>query len=178
MNLGELFTKYGSDKESLHGYSPIYESLFRHRREHVRRVLEIGVAEGGSLLAWADYFPNAEIIGMDKVSPFRPDGGRVRVLYGDQGEPWHLLNIWKTVGYDFDLIVDDGSHEPLHQIGCFLALRRLLSHEGAYVIEDVQEERVWKSFPELFPHQDVKLIDLRHKNGRYDNLLVIACGPR
>jgi len=39
----------------------------------------------------------------------------------------------------FDIIIDDGSHEPSHQIFTFKELNSFLNVHGTYVIEDVRE---------------------------------------
>ena len=70
MTLAELFRKHGSDKEADSGtaghcYAAVYERLLAGKRLSVTQVLEIGVFGGGSLRAWRDWFPNAEVHGID-----------------------------------------------------------------------------------------------------------------
>jgi hypothetical protein len=62
--------------------------LFAGIRSDVRTALEIGVWEGGSLRMWEEYFPNAEIWGLD-VNPARGEvaGGRIHFVSGDQKDP-------------------------------------------------------------------------------------------
>ena len=80
-DLDALARLLGTDKSSyVHGYTRLYETHFASRRPTVRRLLEIGVGginswhgyettEGGqSLRMWRDYFPNAEIVGIDNQS--------------------------------------------------------------------------------------------------------------
>src|SRR6185369_15852500 len=111
--LCELAQKYGTDKYPW--YTPFYDLLLRDRRDSVRRVLEIGIGTpeamshvpnykpGASLRMWRDYFPNAAIVGIDIVPSvcFRD----VRIVTG--------IRIIPEI---YDLIVDDGSHEPEDQI--------------------------------------------------------------
>ena len=70
--LTQAAIRHGSDKYGGHLYTPVYHALFGHLREAPIRVLEIGVggydapAAGGlSLKMWADYFPYADITGLD-----------------------------------------------------------------------------------------------------------------
>ena len=78
IDLDALARLHGTDKSSHHhGYTRLYERHFASRRATVRRLLEIGVGgtsswrgydttQGGqSLRMWSDYFPNAEIVGVD-----------------------------------------------------------------------------------------------------------------
>ena len=57
---------YGSDKSrDDHDYTAFYQMVLDPIRFDVKKVIELGVSMGQSLQAWNDYFPNAEIIGID-----------------------------------------------------------------------------------------------------------------
>ena len=62
-----VFSKYDTDKTTHHTYGYVYDQLFptEVQRRAVRRVLEIGVYRGGSLRGWREWFPKAEIHGLD-----------------------------------------------------------------------------------------------------------------
>lgn len=143
--LCELALRYHTDKCHFHNYTPYYHQLLSGKT--VTRVLEIGLGwaglmhaeypNAGSLFMWRDYFPDAEIFGLD----IRPDTlvneGRIHSFEVDQSNEESLRSAASAVGGDFDLIVDDGSHVPEHQImtaGVFLPR---LAPDGIYVIEDV-----------------------------------------
>jgi len=62
----------GTDKFGYHDYTPNYFKMFAHLRDAPIKVLEIGVGGyadddrgGQSLEVWRDFFPNAEITGID-----------------------------------------------------------------------------------------------------------------
>ncbi len=63
--LNELFIKYETNKFQ-HGYADIYFSYIEKLKNENINLLEIGIADGKSLLAWSDYFKNGKIIGIDK----------------------------------------------------------------------------------------------------------------
>ena len=42
-DLDEILDAYGSDKQSKHGYAPIYHALFKHLRDRSLALLEIGI---------------------------------------------------------------------------------------------------------------------------------------
>ena len=92
---------------------PIYESHFEMFQDDKIKLLEIGVYNGGSLWTWRKYFPNAEIVGLDiddYTLQFASPGDGVRIHLGDQADPLFLQTVVDTV-YNFDIIIDDGSHE-------------------------------------------------------------------
>lgn len=145
--LCDLARKYGTDKggwhqthgQFCHEYTPIYHLLFGHRRDEVYRVLEVGVHYGRSLRMWEEYFPNATICGIDNHEPHLFNDGRIRCLWADQSDNDTLRGAARLLaagGWDFNLIIDDGSHDPRHQAATATALLPWLAPGGIYVIED------------------------------------------
>lgn len=134
--LDELGEKYGPTKR-LHNYLPYYWAHFRDVRLQVRSVLEIGLETDRSIRMWEEFFPNAEIVGVDidpRCAAF--EGGRRRICIGDQGSPQFLASVLARAQAPFDVIIDDGSHRVEHQIGAFNFLFPRMSSHGIYVIED------------------------------------------
>lgn len=133
--------RYGTDKAGL--FTPVYDLLLRHHRAGVRKVLEIGIGTkeamqhvpnykpGASMRMWADYFPNALVYGADIVACDLP--GAIQL---DQGNAAQLDAVGKRLG-PFDLVVDDGSHFPHHQILGVQTLLKYVKKGGLYIIEDV-----------------------------------------
>ena len=144
--LDELFLKYETDKSSKkHNFASVYHPAFDQVRHAVRTVVEIGIFgttpqnAGASLKAWADYFPNAIVYGVDLYDYSFLDTGRIRTIIADQGIiPGNLDRVVATVGEDIDLIIDDGSHHMHHQQITLGYLFRHLRQGGCYVIEDLQ----------------------------------------
>jgi hypothetical protein len=133
--LCELAVRNGTDK-CMHGYTPVYHSLFKDRRAEVKFVLEIGIHQGNSIRLWRDYFPNAWIFGIDKDPYWMiKNQERITTSVGDQRKADTLLAA--TNGHKFDLIVDDGGHKSDDQIPCALTLLPFLDANGYYFIEDV-----------------------------------------
>lgn len=153
--LCEMARRHGTDKGGnhqthdrwCHEYTPVYWKLLERRREQVRRVLEVGVHYGRSLRMWEEFFPNAEIVGLDIYEPHLFNAGRIRCYWADQGNADSLrAAVAAAGGGEFDLIVDDGSHEPHHQVVTANTLLPYLAPGGLLVIEDFnppcQYERV------------------------------------
>jgi|WetSurSiteA1Bulk_404760.scaffolds.fasta_scaffold00801_2 hypothetical protein len=148
MNLTELAQKHGTDKwGEYHRYTPLYEKHFTLFKDQRVLLLEIGVGGydhpnqgGNSLKMWADWFTHEEsiFIGIDiNEKHLKFDDKRIRVYQGNQIDGDFLEAIWKQYG-DFDIIVDDGSHYPMHVIETFNILFKKLKEGGIYVIEDTQ----------------------------------------
>lgn len=149
MTLFELAKQAGTDKCD-HSYIPFYEGLFEHRRNEVKKVLEIGVGnihEGrSSLFMWRDYFPNAQIYGVDVEEKKMGEWGeRIQLFLCDQADEKTLAKLGEAYG-PFDLIVDDGCHENIFQIISAHYLMPYLAPGGHYIIEDVSSDRFLKKF--------------------------------
>ena len=63
--LEQILNLYGSDKSTKHYYHTIYEPYFEKIRYDKINILEVGILDGKSMLAWLEYFPNAEIYGIE-----------------------------------------------------------------------------------------------------------------
>ena len=171
-SLCELATKYGTDKKpENHNYTPVYSYLMAGKT--VKRVLEIGIAAGESLRMWEEAFPEAEIWGIDHEESKMIDAGRIHTKLCDQGDVIALCALVKSLeGKQFDLIVDDGSHELKHQALSATVLMSLLAVDGFYVIEDVSPGE-WKTLQGalLWPS---KMIDLNRGGDQGSRLVVIG----
>lgn len=122
--LRKCFNRYGCDRGSIrHGYDRVYGSI-----SPPIRMLEVGVMKGAGLKAWLDFFPQTEIVCMDIIDP--PE------IVSHPRITWHKADsrTIKLTG-KFDLIIDDGAHDPDTQRQTFENLFPLC--RGVYFIEDV-----------------------------------------
>lgn len=134
--LAELGAKYQPTKRH-HNYLIYYWKHFRDIRLQVERVLEIGVQTDRCLKMWEEFFPNATILGADIDPDCKAfEGGRRKVMIGDQGNRQFCRDLVSEAGGAFDIIIDDGSHMVEHQIKSFNWLFPSLTEHGIYVIED------------------------------------------
>jgi hypothetical protein len=117
-----------------HSYGPFYDAAFTPRRETITSICEIGIQTGGSLRLWRDYFPNARVMGVDLRSyPLSLCPGCELLSFDAYSmAEWHR----HLPGERFDLLIDDGSHHPAHQLWCARALPALLRPGGLLIIED------------------------------------------
>jgi len=135
---------YGSDKgdsmpDSNH-YASWYENWFFPIKEKVTNICEIGVFNGSSTKAFKSYFPNAEILGLDIHDKTEYDEERITTKILDQSNFSQLQNFvdeCKSNNLQFDIILDDGSHDIGHQQMTFGKFFQLLKPGGIYIIEDM-----------------------------------------
>ena len=137
-DLGQIF--FAHEGRGVHKWVHFLDLYDRHLssfRQQPVRLLEIGVARGGSLELWRKYLgPQATIFGID-VDPRCVD--RVdppnHVRIGSQDDPAFLRAVVEEMG-GVDIIIDDGSHVAPHQKASFEILYPLLSNGGIYAVED------------------------------------------
>ena len=138
MTLDEIAQLHGTDKSTEgHGYTQIYERYLSGWRDRALTVLEIGVFKGASVRMWRDYFPQAQVVGIDKWGEALDHAEeRIDVCVGNQSDTKFLEEVASTKG-PFDLIIDDGAHRPIPQKTSLKNLWRHVSAGGFYVIEDI-----------------------------------------
>jgi hypothetical protein len=121
-------------------YFEVYDRHFSRFRGREVNVLEIGIYCGGSLEMWKHYFGGrAKIYGVDiQLGCKAYEEERVRVFIGDQAD----RNFWKRFKLEvaaIDIVIDDGSHVPEHQIVTLEELLPDVRPGGVYVCEDVHD---------------------------------------
>ncbi len=122
-----------------HHYFDVYEQHLRGYVGTSFRFLEIGVLRGGSQRMWRDYFgAGATIVGIDiDQTCARLDGRHGAVRIGDQTDAGFLASVCEEFG-PFDVVIDDGGHEPSQQIQSFSYLYPDVTENGVYIVEDTQ----------------------------------------
>jgi SAM-dependent methyltransferase len=129
-------TSSKSDKISQHGYHRIYPWFLAHLRNEAISLLEIGLNQNNSITLWKEYFKDVSIYGID-ISP-KENVINAKIFKVDQSKQQELDNFVKTVNKQFDVIIDDGSHVPDHQLKTINTFWQLLKPGGVYIIEDVE----------------------------------------
>jgi len=154
----EIGLKYGCDKVSRHRYHETYPNIFDKFKNEDINLFEIGVDQGKSLKVWKEFYPNCSVFGLDIQSEI--DNEDVKIFKGDQSNIHDLVNVVSRTP-KCDIIIDDGSHVPEHQLKTFYYLfENLLKDGGTYVIEDV-ECSYWKPSDQIYGYETghLNLID-------------------
>lgn len=127
-------------------YFDIYERHFARFRDTEPTVLEIGVAGGGSLAMWKDYFgQGSRIVGLDVDPSCRQHAAQgVDVVTGSQDDPAVIDLLVDRYG-PFDVVIDDGSHIAAHVCQTFRLLYHRMSPTGVYLVEDLHTQ-YWKPY--------------------------------
>jgi len=166
MDIGEVLTRHGSDKNTYHTYGPVYQELFAPIREQIQTVLEIGVLGGASLRAWEEFFPNAQIYGLDiNVEPY--ECGRIKVFKCDATKEDEIPE--EIRGMSFDVGIDDGSHWESQQIDSWKLFWPKIKLGGIWCVEDIQASQSYAKFEEM----GATVYDLRGPNLSFDNALAV-----
>ena len=172
LNLKQICSVYNTDKNCLHSYvDEVYEDLFRDTRHSVKKLLEIGVENGGSILMWKDYFSNAVISGIDnKECPQINNRDRIEFILGNAYD----YKISDQFHKDFDVIIEDGPHTLESMTFVIKEYLNKINQNGILIIEDIQDFN-WtnilrRQIPKGFKSE---VRDLRKVRGRYDDILMI-----
>lgn len=153
-------------------YLEVYEKLFAPFKNQPIRLLEIGTDGGGGLMMYQDYFPNGRIDGWD-ISPC-PESlkGQPRITHY-QRDAYSSVSVGKIIT-DCDIIIDDGPHTIGSQKFFVQNYPQLLTADGIAIVEDIQEPWHASHLAPLVPKGFFSVVvDLRHCNGRYDDLLLV-----
>lgn len=189
MTLLESFDKFGSDKGSIkHRYDRIYEPALEHLKNEEFNLLEIGVFKGKGIEAWLDYFPKANITGVDIFT--RVPAKNIKILKHDRVD-WIKHDsttkpsdsVKKILSKGYDVIIDDGLHTHDAQRLTFINMIHFLNKGGIYYIEDVwaydfmtaQDKNHWwlKKYPNDYSQEKYNLLmnvlnkyDVKFHDGR------------
>lgn len=148
-SLDEYFKYFDCDKSSLvHGYNNFYDDEFKDFQKLKINILEFGIHFGASQAAFSKYFSDSVIIGVDKNPYFKKFFSKnIRSLYCDVSDKYSLYLLGEYLKEDIDIIIDDASHIPDHQLKTFSQMFKILKSKGIYVIEELD---IFQSFPESY----------------------------
>jgi hypothetical protein len=148
-----------TDKFTMNDYSAIYEKhLIRHRLSgKPYKMLEMGLGcvgnewGGRSFEFFKNFTPAVDYWGLD-IEPCRPqiakhliDEFKSRVYQGSMVDKRLMHSIVEKHG-PFDIIIDDGSHHSVHQLGALnLLFPHALKSGGVYCVEDLHHQ--WDKGP-------------------------------
>ncbi len=162
LKLDDLFIQFNSDKGShfisnqekiiSHNYADFYEKYFLNKKNNKLKILELGSHEGKGIAGFYFFFPNSKLVGAN-INPFQMKfkSERISELYIDVSSKKIIKNFANHFKYEFDIIIDDASHNLRDILITFSILFKKLKKGGIYVIEDLDQFHVFK---ELNPYKN------------------------
>jgi hypothetical protein len=179
MSLIELADHTRTDKNTVHSYLELYQQLLSHKKDTAKNVLEIGIWGGGSIKLWSDFFKNAVVYALDILPSDR--------IWDGIKNKDNIIVHSSTDAYDeafftsqflnhiqFDMMLDDGPHTLQSMIQFIKLYSQVMTDDGILIIEDVQAIEWIKQLQHAVPDHlksFVKVYDLRHNKGRYDDIV-------
>lgn len=177
LSLQDIGLKQKTDKAINHDFLPFYENYLNKYRHKKIRLLEIGIGGiahaqgiapssalagygGSSLRTWEEYFPEAEIYGLDidnSCLEYIYKTKRVKTIIGDQTDRTFL----DSIEGEFDIIIDDGGHCMNQQMISFGCLFKKIKPGGVYIIEDLHTS-LMPEFGGNLSNKDTVLSELHH----------------
>lgn len=142
MSLEKFYVENGNqtDKYDLGYISEFYDPLFSPIQNEVKKVLEIGIYDGDSVILWSDFFKNAEIHCVDIAQ--RSDlssHSRIFPVYTNAYDPNFVAKFEKE---SFDIVIDDGPHTYESMVFFLNHYLSLVKSGGLLILEDIID-RAW-----------------------------------
>lgn len=186
-------TPYGTHPEvHRHPYTGVYSMLFAPLRFREIQFAEIGVSGGSSVVLWDKYFHKAKLCFFDRDENFLnnidnlPVDNKPFKALMDVSKDGDVARALTLPGGQYDVILDDSSHEFNHQIRIIKEAFPLLKSGGYLIIEDVfrstPEERYQAALEHILPQCAEAYFVVCNHEERYspgwnnDKLLVLVKG--
>lgn len=180
--LVSLIDNTRSDKNTVHSYLDLYESLLKSKKETAKNVLEVGIYHGGSIKLWADYFTNATVHGLDIIdikdvwTEIQNKDNIILYTSSDAYNEYFFKYALANKNIKFDMMLDDGPH-TLDSMKAFITMySQLMADDGILIVEDVQNWNWIDQLKECVPDnlkEFIETYDLRQNKGRYDDIVFV-----
>ena len=175
-----------TDKNTVHSYLDLYETLLSKKKNTAENVLEVGIGDfygrgnGGSIMLWHNYFQNARVHALDiqpinKIWDEIKNKNRIQLYtstdaYNENTFKENFLD--KNIKCDF--MLDDGPH-TLESMKTFIQLySQIMTDDSILIIEDVQSMEWIVHLMQVVPRHlkgFIEIYDLRGNKGRYDDIV-------
>ena len=165
-----------TDKNTVHSYIDLYESLMHAKKNSATMILEVGIHRGGSIKLWHDYFTNATVYGIDiqkEVWSELQNKDRIKLLLNQNAYDQTFFQD-QISDKRFDIVLDDGPHTLQSMLTFVKMYSSVLKEDGILIIEDVQSwdwiSKLTDAVPETLK-KHVHVYDLRKQKNRYDDIV-------
>ena len=173
--------RYCTDKDTTHSYLEVYDDVFAPYQDKDINLLEIGNNGGGSIKLWLDYFKSIKIHGLEinnlkELHDLNNQYDNIDIVMGLDAYCEKTLELTRSKG-PFDIIIDDGSHLPVHQLFAINYYMPLLKSGGLMVIEDIQSvdliSLLLNNIISLKSNDKVEVFDRRNIKDRFDDIMIV-----
>lgn len=163
-----LFLDSLTDKDEQHSYKRVYDK-YLSKMGKGKKILEIGVQRGGSMITWAA--TGSEVWGIDlEAAPAWLKHPRIHAVKGN-AYTLEAVQHLKSKG-KFSMIVEDGSHKPEDIVWAAKWYSELLEEDGVMIIEDIPDDATVVELKKIPGFYTVEY-DLRGVKGRWDDRVVV-----
>jgi len=180
-SLDNLLQFFGSDKANKflknknsqgHGYSNHYTNELKNLKEKKMNILEIGSYSGASAAAFTKFFFNSKIFCFDiNISNFKYSSKNIEVYGLDINNQKDLQKVLKKIFSthnfkNFDLIIDDGSHNLSDILFSFNFFFKYLNKKGFFILEDYKLPNYYdynKNVDDILIDELIKKLQLKKK---------------
>lgn len=149
---------YNKEKKlPVHKWLHYFKIYDRHFKKFIGKnpvILEVGVAQGGSLEMWDYYFDGqCQIYGIDlnpecKDVPEKLGKNNIKVFIGSQDDRNFLKKVKEEIP-KIDIIIEDGGHLMNQQIVTYEELYDHLNDDGVYLAEDLHTS-YWQEYGSFY----------------------------
>jgi len=175
----KLCVMYWNMKFWKHRYSGFYHDILSPMRGMGCALLEIGVAFGGSLRTWRDYLGGGAVFGLDSYPESSLAESGLVCLTGDSTTAEGVAEVSRINKGKFNVIVDDGDHDPQSQFKTACNFMPLLNEDGHYIIETAHGfEWLVPELKNKFSNMNIEVIDQRVRSGYGDSVIVYCKASR
>jgi hypothetical protein len=88
-----MYDKHQFQRAMRHAGEHVYPKMLQRFRNKTFSLLELGIGYGGSLRMWRDYFPKANIYGIDNNPDTIFQERRITTFLGDQADRGFLAKV-------------------------------------------------------------------------------------
>ncbi len=169
--LCEIATKHNTDKVWEWNYTPLYYDQLAKRCDTIKTVLEVGVWQGASLKTWREFFPNAQVYGIEVEPAWAVNEDRIKTFTCNGYDPTVMVPVMAEIG-EVDFFVDDAIHLTDEQISLLNFMWPHMRKGGLYAIEETRTDgidRIREAVVAL-PNVDRRMI-IYSKNGYHLTLI-------
>ena len=180
MSFIDIVDNSKTDKNTIHSYLELYQKILINKKDTAQNILEIGIAEGGSIKLWSEFFTNAIIHGLDTIN--------INSVWDKIKNNNKIILYTSTNAYDetffkteflnknkrFDIMIDDGPHTLESMLRFIRLYSKLMTDDGILIIEDIQSWDWIKILTNIVPfhlRKFIKVYDLRKNKDRYDDIV-------